>query len=63
MSALKAPGALCRSRKLAMREDDLKGKIFVLKKLPTYHDYFKHLRDHRDEVRDILYSLLRKGTW
>jgi hypothetical protein len=44
---------------VAMREDDLKGKIFVFEKLPTYHDYFKHLRDHRDEVRDILYSLLK----
>ncbi len=39
-------------------KEDLKNKIFIFEKLPTYHDYFIHLKDHRDRVRQILTSLL-----
>lgn len=32
--------------------------LFVFEKMTTYHDYFVHLKDHRDKVIEILYSIL-----
>ena len=40
-------------------KNELHGKIFFFEKLPRYHDYFIHLKDHRKEVKKILQSLLK----
>ena len=35
------------------------GKLFIFKNMPTYFDYFIHLKKHRDEVKKILHSILK----
>ncbi len=38
----------------------LKGRLFLFEKLPTYHDYFKHLKPHRDEVKNLLKTVFNE---
>jgi hypothetical protein len=38
--------------------EKIKGKVFLFEKLPTYHDYFIHLKAHRDMVKQLLDDIL-----
>lgn len=35
-------------------------RVYIFEKMPTYHDYFFHLRPHRDLVLYLLHGLLSK---
>lgn len=37
----------------------IKDKLFLFEKLPTYHDYFVHLKPHRVLVRELLRTVIQ----
>lgn len=41
-----------------LSERDLEDKIFVFREIGDYKDYFRRLKDHRDEVIQTLYSII-----
>jgi len=41
-----------------MDEEQLKKKVFIFEKIAEYDDYFGRLKDYREQVKRILYSVL-----
>ena len=41
--------------------DEIKNKLFVFEKMPASPDYFIQLKDYRQEISEILYSILNPG--
>ena len=41
-----------------LEKSALHHKLFIFEKMPTYHDYFERLKDYREDVIHILYSIL-----
>ncbi len=43
---------------VAIHEKDRSRKLFLFEKLPTYHDYFIHLKPHRMMVKELLTTIV-----
>lgn len=52
--AMKKNNCIYEPDLLCYEKEEIRGKVFVFEKLPTYHDYFIHLKPHRKLVKLLL---------